>query len=306
MTNFIIPGLWEHYNVNIPFLGLLHNHPEYFYDEIKVSAVYGNFTFCTWDGGRIFPPTFHASYENIIRLKEIYNDIFQTPMRFIFTSSLVTPELYTDRFNNLVLSLCESDINEVVINEDGLRDYIHRIYPIYGLISSTTKCLTKSEDLLNELKNPIYKMVCWDYNLNKHQPTLDSIPEELKPKCEFLVNAICEPGCVYRKHHYYLNSVHSNSYGMPYPMGDCKIKGNNLIPFHYKNNLEPNEIFEYSEKGFINFKLEGRSFTSLEVILNLVKYMVKPEWQYAVILWLNNVYPEFDMNTFRLDFCHLI
>jgi len=53
MKNYAIPGLYKHYNLNIYFLDLLNKYPEYFVENLKINAIYGNFPFCTWDGGRI-------------------------------------------------------------------------------------------------------------------------------------------------------------------------------------------------------------------------------------------------------------
>ena len=49
---------------------------------------------------------------------------------------------------------------------------------------------------------------------------------------------------------------------------------------HYKNNLSPEDIVEYSKKGFSMFKLERRTLSDKEVALNLARYLFKPEWQY--------------------------
>ena len=47
---------------------------------------------------------------------------------------------------------------------------------------------------------------------------------------------------------------------------------------HYKNNLSPEDIVEYSKKGFSMFKLEGRTLSDKEVALNFARYLFKPKW----------------------------
>jgi hypothetical protein len=54
MKKYMLPGLAENSRINIDFIRLLKEHPEYFYDNINIGAVFGNFKFCSWDGGRIF------------------------------------------------------------------------------------------------------------------------------------------------------------------------------------------------------------------------------------------------------------
>ena len=46
MINFMIPGLYENYNIIIPFLWAWKNNPEVFYDDINIGAVFGNFQYC--------------------------------------------------------------------------------------------------------------------------------------------------------------------------------------------------------------------------------------------------------------------
>ena len=66
MKNFIIPGLYENYRINILFLHFFKQHPEYFLDNVNISAIYGNFPFCTWDGGRAYiNNNAHATLEEI-------------------------------------------------------------------------------------------------------------------------------------------------------------------------------------------------------------------------------------------------
>lgn len=45
--------------------------------------------------------------------------------------------------------------------------------------------------------------------------------------------------------------------------------------------------------GFSNFKLEGRTLTDLEVLLNIAKYMIKPQYQMQFIFDVyNSLYNE--------------
>ena len=62
---FIIPNLYENYEQNIKFLTYFKEHPECFYDNIEIEAVYGNFQFCIWDGGRIFNSYRQSTKEEI-------------------------------------------------------------------------------------------------------------------------------------------------------------------------------------------------------------------------------------------------
>ena len=210
-ANFIIPGLYEHYQLNFDFLALMEEHPVYFYEGAKVSAVYGSFQFCIFDGGRIFHQYRHTTKEEIEYIVHTYNERFGVPVRLVCTNCELKPEDYKNRFGNVVLSLCENEMNEIVVNDSGFEQYVRDNYPGYSFISSTTKCLNTPQAFKEELNTNKYKMICLDYNLNKNMTMLDSIPEESRNQCEFLVNAICPPGCPNRKKHYSLNSLFSLS-----------------------------------------------------------------------------------------------
>lgn len=284
-ANFILPGLYEHHALNLQFLELLRTHPEWFYDGVNVSAVYGSFQFCIFDGGRNFIRYRHTTKEEIERITQAYND-FGVPIRLVFTNTELQPEHYYNRFGNVIMSVCENDMNEIVINNEGFENYVRENYPGFQFISSTTKCLNTPQGLKDELAKDKYKMVCLDYNLNHNMKILEEFPMDVRARCEFLVNAICPPGCPQRKEHYKLNSLYHLSYGKSYSMANCQIRENTLHPVmvHSRNNLTPEEIYStYVPMGYNLFKLEGRTLSSIENICNYVRYMVKPEYQFMVI-----------------------
>jgi hypothetical protein len=114
----------------------------------------------------------------------------------------------------------------------------------------------------------------------------ESIPEEKRDQCEFLVNAICAPGCPNRKEHYRLNGLYSLKYGKPYATQDCPILENTIHPKvrGYANNLTPDDIYNtYAPQGYKYFKLEGRTLGIVENLCNYIYYMVKPEYQHYVL-----------------------
>lgn len=283
MVKFILPGLYEHFGVNQSLIQLKQSNPEFF-ETWDFGAIYGNFQFCIWDGGRIFGKYTQASYEQIIFIRNflLQNNI---PLRMIFTNPIVEEIHYYDNFCNLIARLCEHPNNEIVINNEGLEQYLRTNYPQYSFISSTTKCLNRPEDSRNELQKD-YKYICLDYNLNHNETFIKSLSQDLIPKVEILVNAICPPGCPNRHDHYVANGVSVLNYNTHYGI-NCNIVKSNLHPstFSFKNNLSPEEIYgHYSQELNIScFKLEGRTFNDLELALNYARYLVKSEYQFEFI-----------------------
>lgn len=289
MIGFAIPGLYTLFELNITLLKLMKMHPEYFYDNIQIDAVYGNFPFCIFDGGRVFTKSEHVTIEDIKYISNTYNQL-GIPIRLIFTNNQLQPEDYYDHFCNLTMEICENNINQITIADDGLREYIHEHYPKYRFISSTTKCLGL-KDFKEELARPEFFEVCLDYNLNTNLEMLKQLTQEEKEKCEFLVNAICPPGCKIRREHYILNSKFFLNYGRRYHVPYCGIKEGILHPdtVAYHNNLSIEQIRDkYEPLGFSHFKLEGRTLSLQDMAGCYVKYMVKPEYQIYVYSFLTN------------------
>lgn len=283
MINYSIPGVYAHHKLNFKLLGLMKDHPEYFYPNVKVEACYGTFPFCVFDGGRVFSQAMHATVEEVKSITKTYND-FGVPIRLVYTNSQLKPEHYTNRWGNLVLEICENNFNQIVVADDDFLGYIKEKYPNYIFISSTTKCLNK-EAFLNELKNKDFYEVCLDYNLNKNKKLLEEIPLENRDKCEFLCNAICPPGCPTRKLHYKLNSLYHLQYGRNYNVPYCGINNNILSPQakNYSNNMSYQDILTYYEPmGFSHFKLEGRTMPANTQACIYVDYMVKDEYKSLV------------------------
>lgn len=282
MVKYIIPGFYEHSALNLKLLSVMKTHPEYFNDNTAIHACYGNYQYCIFDGGRSFHEYRQTTKEEVNEITGMFNS-FNVPIRFVFTNNQLKETDYHDRFCNMILAECENGLNEIVIADENLEKYIREHYPQYKFISSTTKCLSRPEDLKKELSKDNYYMVCLDYNLNKNMKMLEALSPEERQKCEFLINAICAPGCPNRKEHYRLNSLFSLNYGKRYQMEQCMIShaGTHPLALHQRNNLTPEEIYNvYEPMGFQYYKIEGRTWTDADLIATYAYYMVKPEYQH--------------------------
>ena len=281
MIKYIIPDIYEHTNINLKLIDLMKTNPEIFNDNTEIHASYGNFQHCIFDGGRIFPDLSQASKEVIDNIILDYNKR-GIKVRYVFTNNQLKETDYYDRFANIILEEGNNGMNEIVIADSGLENYIREHYNNYNFISSTTKCLTNPQDLKKELGKDNYYMVCLDYNLNHNKKLLESLSNEEKNKCEFLVNAICVSGCPNRKEHYRLNSISNLQYGRKYQMEECNIRYSGIHPkvLSQPNNITVNEIYNYYEPlGFSYFKIEGRTWSDMDLILTYANFMVKPDQQ---------------------------
>jgi len=282
MINFMMPGLYSMHQINLYVIDDFHAHKDQYIDDLNFYCAYGNFPHNIWDGGRI-QTVKQISIENVESLISKYHDR-DVKVRLVCTNPIVEDKHLYNRFMNLVLERL-SDQDEIVINSPILEQYIRDTYPDIQLISSTTKRLDSFTDLNNELNNSNYHMVCLDYDLNNHFDELEII--ENKDKCEFLVNAICAPKCPIRKDHYRLNGSFNLTYGKPYSMSrECRIKESTFHPssIKYQSTITREMILDkYVPMGYTNFKLEGRTWSFIDVLLTYAKYFIKPEYEFEFL-----------------------
>lgn len=285
---FMLPGFCEHFNLYILINEFLKKHPDAKRENAEIYCYYGNVPFCTWDGGRIFNSYSPLTKEKIKNIQHYYNEILQSKIRLVYTNSLLKEEHCLEHYNNLSLNIFHNCNNEIVINSEILENYIKNNYPNYDFISSTTKCLSSSNESKKELNKNNYKFICLDYNLNHNWKFLDTLTQEEKLKTEFLINPICGIGCDQRKEHYRLNSLFALSYGKSYNLKNCEIKFSSLYPKKHLGIISADEIYNiYLPKGFQYYKIEGRTFSSIEMAIYFAEYLIKPEFQN---FFLENIY----------------
>ena len=291
---FTIPGMWERWPLVITLLILYKQHPEYFYNNIKIDSVYGNFSPCIWDGGRpqiSDPYMIKTTIEDIYNIQKIYNNIFKISIRFVFTNSLIQKEHLKNIFCNNILNIFNTGENEIVINSLLLEEYIRQNYQNYSFISSITKTLNK-EQFIQELSNNNYKLVCMASKYNKDKNFLQQIPIQLQTKIELLVNTYCLSSCPNKKLHYYLMSK-SNLYQKKIPTNQIKC------PIYITQrtnendaNLNYQNINNYQKNYNINhFKINGRLLEPYDIwINNIFNYLILSYYKKQALLKFQNIY----------------
>ena len=286
MIKYNMPGLYEHKHLILFLLDLYHKNREFFRPNVKIESVFGNFPYCTWDGGRNFPHYTQSNKEEVLKFRDEYM-LFGVHPRFIFTNPNIEEEDLDDRWCNFLLNAFNDTNSEIVINSALMENYIKDNYPSYKLVSSTTKCIVNPEKAIAEIANSDYYQICIDYNLNKNMEFLESIPKEHRHKVEFLCNAICPPNCPYRKQHYsdtgksHMTYLKEKYTVLPY----CGIKDeiNHPNKIGQGNNLSFEDIEKYHAMGFQHFKLEGRTLDSGTVFAQFLYYLIDPKYHFLVI-----------------------
>lgn len=298
--NYVLPGLWEKKQILIPLISLYKNNPTFFYDDISLNAVFGNFTHFIWDGGRPSSRLENFAYqEDIEIIQDIYNNILNISMRLVCTNPFIQKQDYKDKFCNLVLKICENTKNSIIINSQKLEEYIKLEYPSYNFISSTTKCLESDQDIINELQKN-YLFVCLPYKKNFDFNFLQNIPDSLKSKIELLVNEKCYINCPKRKQHYIEISKTNYLYDFTYANNfQCILTSQNQL----QNAVIPyNQLEKYINLSINNFKLEGRTFFDNYVLLyDIINYCIKSEWRLFILRYMTNWMENFDLYKYKLE-----
>ncbi|MCQ2520606.1 MAG: hypothetical protein MJ107_08765 [Lachnospiraceae bacterium] len=274
MLNYYFPDFVSN-GVLICFLSDLMNYrPEWFYEDAKISAAYGSFGSCIWNGGRTFLA--RNDSREMRKLIEEYNKR-GISVRYTFTNPLIEEKHLGDTFSNLCLEISNNGMNEAIVNTPVLEQYIREKYPNFRLISSTTKCISTIEGLKEELKKDYYLVVA-DSVWNNTDELFALEPDE-RSRVELIIDHTCEDNCPRRRAHYL-------------DTGKCMLEFRNSefvcmnINFKFaelqkrKNFISADAIYtKYKDAGFKHFKMDGRCFSTENLVESVVYYLVKPEHQ---------------------------
>ena len=278
-----LPGLFEFYRLYEVFLPLFRSRREYFYDWCEIGSVYGAPAGCLWGGGRV--GSGEERPEDVAALMREYG----ISARLTFSNSLLREEHLSDTRCNALCALFEHSgtaENGVIISSDLLLNYLRKHYPGVYFVSSTTKVLREFPQLREELEREEFRYVVPDFRLNKAFDRLDTLPEELKRKTEFLCNECCWFDCPDRKACY--ENVSLKNLGedredhvcvSPWAERGYRFSDAMMNP----GFIGTEDILKtYLPKGFSHFKIEGRGLGSAVVLEFLLSYMTKPAYQLRV------------------------
>ena len=283
IAQYHLPGLFEFYELYAAFLPLYRAHREYFYDWCEIGSIYGAPISCLWGGGRVSSGTCGA-WDVLALMRE-----YGISARLTFSNSLLREEHLKDKTCNALCRLfSESGTvqNGVIVHSELLLDHLKVAYPPLYFVSSTTKVLTDFSQLRCELERPEFSYVVPDFRLNKAFASLNTLPQALKDKVEFLCNECCSFGCKDRRACY--EAVNRKNLGEAAPEHHCKAP-DAKYGYRFSRAMEnPGFIGiadiqnTYLPMGFSNFKIEGRGLGSALILEFLLYYLTKPDCQLRV------------------------
>lgn len=273
-----LPGICYYGMINHVLINTMKQYPEKFGDGYKIGSVYGTFPGAIWNGGRSMMEG-HSSPNEVAQIIKSYNT-FSVPVRFTWTNVLLEEKHTSDEYCNMIMKAGNNGFNQVLVNSPALEEYIRANYPDYPILSSTTKRILSADKLIDELGKD-YFLVVLDYDLNHDEKVL----EKLAPyadKIEILVNETCQPHCPQRVNHY--REISKCMLGLSNPdtlktICTDRTPGARTFESCMKRPafLSNEDVAEYSERGFNNFKIVGRGLGQDFYIDSLIYFLVKPE-----------------------------
>ena len=261
-------------------------HPEYFYEDCIVDTIFDSFPMMTWNGGGT-----HMDQPMLLRdiekLLDYYAEL-NISLQLTATNPVLEKIDVYDRYCNAILErFLENPINSVLVASPILEDYIREKYPnakIDWSIVGTSQPENINLDYNDYLDK--YNRIVIPRVHGKDFEYLKKIDENKRHKIELLCTDPCPKDCPriashYREYgyaHLYLTSE------MNYPC--TGVDKNDLMNFEYiEDQILYEEFPKYLELGYNRFKLSGRR-NAETVIHNVVKYFVKPEYQYEMVFYL--------------------
>ncbi len=275
MGNYIywhLPGFSCFRDLNYTVIELMKEFPNSFNDNYRVGSVYGTFPGAIWNGGRTilgFCPK-----NEIERTIKMFNSK-HIPVRFTWTNPLIEEKHLNDTFCNLIMRLADNGENQVLVNTEVLENYLRKEYPNFKFISSTTKRITDPEKLHEELEKD-YFMVVLDYDMNHNIEVLESL-KPVAERVEILVDEICFPQCPKRAEHYRDEALKQLEFEIakPFPCPNRQEKRNFEDCKNKPAFISKEQMKEYIDMGFRNFKLVGRGLPQALVLDSYLYYLVK-------------------------------
>ena len=284
MYRFVIGDALGIVDINTTLLDLMKTHPEFFYDDFEITAVFGCPPNCIWNGGTTqmySQPPFDR--EMLRAMYHTYNDR-GIEYRLTLTNHLLQENHMLDTYGNAILDEGNNTgfKNKVLYNLPVVKEYVQKNYPNFGFVRSITSGLNSLEEV-DELSKD--EVVVLPTKFNKDFEGLKKLhhPENI----EILCNQMCIDFCPYNDSHYLIFDK-KNLYG---EMISTKCKFSDIrkkLGPHYpygdrKLIVRREDLPKYEELGITMFKLAGRPLTyggeARKTVIGYLHLFVKKEYQ---------------------------
>lgn len=267
---------------------LKERKPEYFYENVNISKIFGAFPGMIWNGGVYYSGI--SPIESAYQIKNLYHN-FQIPIKLTLTNPLLKKEDCYDRYCNKIVEIFETGENEILVASPILEEYLREKFPGYkynrSIIASATD--ENFEQLLNK-----YNMIVLPRRKVKDFDYLNSIKPENRSRVEILCTDPCSIECPRLYSHYedYAKATLYEISGMDECLNCSGFNLNEVVlkRFEYiQYQISYQEIVEnYEPLGFTEFKISGRSHKIIDPLCSLIPYLIKPTYQLEIVRYILN------------------
>lgn len=270
-----VPDFYANAALYMMLADFMEHIPQWFYDDFRISAAYGSFPNCIWNGGRV-------TFDRITRttMDQVIQELNKRgiAVRYTFTNPLLEEKHLGDTFGNICLEAANNGMNEVLVNTPVIEDYVRKNYPDYKIISSTTKCLRTLDAVKEELEKDYY-LVVLDSFLNTDDRIFSL---EKRDKLELLLDHGCMLNCPRSKEHYI--ELGRSQLTFTDSTFSCPTVSKTFEEVMQNPHSISRELLteKFVPGGFRHFKLDGRVFKPEKLVDSLLYYMVKPEFRSKV------------------------
>ena len=291
MINYYCPEFFRAFKLYENLLILQSKYPEIFYENINIKRVFGSFPGMIWNGGSVFMGGTSLKEVEECRNKWEYLGI---PLQITITNPCLIKEDCYDRYCNKILEIMENGKNEVLISSEILEEYIRKEFPGYKINSSIIResKINTNKIIYDETIFSKYENIVLPKRYLKDFEYLNKIDKKFRNKIEFLCTDPCPSNCPKINSHYEemgkttLFEIYDD-----FKLHCSSINHSDLFgtqQFIQDQILYEEIVKDFLPLGYTEFKISGRG-ESLGVLLNLLPYIIKPEYHLLVIKYLLSI-----------------
>ncbi len=273
MINYTLPDFTVGLGLNLFFIRLQTQRPDWFQDGVRIDSVYGCFPGCIMNGGRAYvrERATTTQMEESFSLLEEYG----VKPRLTFTNMLATAGDLDDEYAAAMLETAARHGGEAIVYADDVANCVRERYGMRCVLS-TTRALGDALEVNRMARS--YDYVVLDYNRHKDAAYLDAL--EQPEKAEVMVNEFCVKGCPHRQEHYLHNSEDQMSGTMrSFECVAHRADFFNHEPGHPVIFTDDEVRALHDSYGIGHFKIVGRGVAFRTVLEAYAYYLVKPAYR---------------------------
>lgn len=284
MLYFTFSDFIESFTLNNYFSSLNMSNPDIFKVPLRFTATAGNFPYNYWDG----------SHCNMLSNGYFINDIIHfithcnIPIRFQCNNLFLQEQDFHDIMNNLIFDEGKQRNNQIELSNLQLLEYLETHYNNFKFVfSKYAHYMTEfTPDLLNNILSfNKFELIQLPDQFIYNKQFLQELTQ--RNKIEVSIGTICPivcqnfDSCIIRQHqNQYQYSRFSST-------GECDLTKNKISAL----SIEELQEF-YTPLGINHFIIPSlaNSFTYLERINFYIQYFIKPEYQYKILIEVQNLF----------------